>query len=242
VAVTPVPFPVRRDSFWPEGPARESKPLFIRAVAGPLQFGPAMYASDQSLVTLAKQRGAEDDRQRQIRAGQSGIDSAFAQFDSPYYEAFRRAYTNFYNPQVADQFEQAKGKLTASLAGRGMLESTTGANRLTDLFARRAGAEADIGNQSVDAANKLRGQIEGAKTNLYQLNAGAADPALAANQAQGAAASFATQPQFSPLGQVFASALPAVAAFQKADANSLYPRLPWNGVAPTSGRGSSMFS
>jgi hypothetical protein len=189
-----------------------------------------------------EQLDAEQRRQAQIRAGQADIDSAFAQFDNPYYEAFRRAYTNFYNPQVADQFEQAKGKLTASLAGRGMLESTTGANQLSGLFSRRAEAEADIGNQSVDAANKLRGQVEGAKTSLYGLNAGASDPALAANQAQGAAASFATQPQFSPLGQVFASALPPLATYLKTNADSLNPSRLWNGIAPTSGRGSSMFA
>src|SRR3990167_5114182 len=126
----------------------------------------------------------ENKRQADIKAGQGQIDSAFAQFDSPYFDAFRQTYTSNYAPQIADQFSQARDKLTAALAGRGVLESTTGANAFGRLQKTRNDAEGQVANSGQDAANALRSNIENTKTNLFNLNLSAADPQAIGAQAQ----------------------------------------------------------
>lgn len=206
-------------------------------------FSPGNNASAQAADLGLQQRKAEKKRQERVRQGQAAIDTAFGQFDPAYYDKFRKTFTGFYTPQVEDQYARAKDKLVATLAGRGMLESTVGAAKFGDAERTRTDALADIGNKSVDASNELRGKVENAKTNLYAMNTGVADPSAAAAQAIGAASSIATPPSLSPLGQVFASTLQGLGTFNKADARSMNPSLPWNqfNYAP-SGRGSALYT
>lgn len=204
-------------------------------------FNPGNDAAAQAVDVQAKQRKAEKQRQERIRQGQGGIDTAFNQFDPGYYDRFRQRFNDFYTPQIADQYDRARDKLIATLAGRGTLESTVGAAKFGDLERTRTDALADIGNRSMDASNDLRSKVEGAKTNLYTLNTGVGDPAMMASQATGAASSIAA-PALSPLGSVFQSVLGGFSTMNKADANSMNPQLPWNnyGSAPLYGRGSSL--
>ena len=77
--------------------------------------------------------------------------------------------------------------------GDGLRQSPEGLRNLPitapDGRAWPAGALADIGNRAVDASNELKSKVEGAKTNLYGINASVADPAAMAAQATGSAAS-----------------------------------------------------
>jgi fructose-specific component phosphotransferase system IIB-like protein len=206
-------------------------------------FGGDGGAAAAAAQAARAQRKAEDKRQTDIRAGQAGIDTAFSQFDPAYYDKFKSAYTDNYNPQIADQYGVAKDKLVATLAGRGTLESTVGANKFAQLGKTKTNAEADIGASSTDAANALKEKVEGAKTNLYTLNQAAADPQGIATQAIGQATSIAAPRALSPLGDVFAGLLSSAGAYNKADATSLAPRLSWNqnaGFAPITGVGSSL--
>ena len=197
--------------------------------------GSAAYAREQD----AKMQADEEKRQADIKTGQGKIDTAFNQFDTPYYDKFKSTYTGYYNPQIADQYAEARGKLTAALAGRGTLESTIGANALGRVDKQKADAEAQIGNQSADAAAGLRGQVENTKTNLYNINRAAADPEGISARATGEATALVAPQAFSPLGQVFANAVQPFLAFNKVDSTSMNPRLPWNSYSPPlSGRGS----
>lgn len=200
-------------------------------------------AAQQAAQQQAAMRAEEERRQENIRQGQAGIDTAFSQFDPAYYDKFKTDYTGFYTPQIADQYAKARDKLTATLAGRGMLESTVGAAKFGDLAKTRSDSEADIGNQAVDASNSLKKQVEDTKSNLYSINQSAADPAGVSARAIGEAGAIVAPRALSPLGQVFASVLQPLAVYNKADGTSMNPRLPWNqngGFAPLSGRGSSL--
>jgi hypothetical protein len=193
----------------------------------------------------AKLDAQEEKRQADIKTGQGNIDTAFSQFDPAYYDKFKTDYTGYYTPQIADQYATAKDKLAATLAGRGTLDSTVGARKFAQLDKTRADSEADIGNQSADAANTLKKSVEDTKTNLYQVNQSAADPAGISAQAIGQASAVAAPKALSPLGQVFASVLQPLATYNKADATSMSPKLGWNQnagfSAPLSGRGSSIY-
>lgn len=198
-------------------------------------------AEAQRQAQLLQQR--EDKRQGDIKAGQLKIDDAFKQFDQPYYDNFRTTYLGNYNPQIADQFSEARDKLTATLAGRGMLESTTGANAFGKIQKTRNDAESTVANAATDAANNLRSTVEGAKTNLFNLNLSAADPAAIGAQAQAQATSIVSPSSMPSLGNVFQSALQPFANYNKADFGSMQPQLPWNRMSftPTSGRGSAVY-
>jgi hypothetical protein len=190
----------------------------------------------------AQMKADEAERQAKIAAGQGKIDEAFGQFDTPYFQNYQNTYKGFYNPQIADQYKDARGKLIAALAGRGVLDSSIGANALARVEKQRADSEGMVANQAVDASNQLRGQVEQTKTNLYNLNRSAADPDGIAARATGEATAIAAPQSMSPLSNVFASAVQPFVMFNSADRTSMNPQLPWNrfSAAPLSGAGSSL--
>lgn len=149
----------------------------------------------------------ETERQFLVDLGKVAIDKRFKKFDDDYFKGYRKDYTGYYNPQVRDQFNQTGDKLVATLADRGILDSSVGNASRADLTKEYSTAKQNIANEALDASNKLRTQVEQSKSNLYSLNEASADPMSANAQASGAATTLVAPPQYSPLGQIFASAL-----------------------------------
>ncbi|MER9685913.1 hypothetical protein [Mesorhizobium sp. M0139] len=162
----------------------------------------------------------EVSRQNDVGLGKIGIDKAFTKFGDSYYNGYKSDYNNYYDPQLDRQYKEAVGKTTAALADRGVLDSSIGANNFGDLARQNAEAKTNIANEGLDAANKLRGTVENAKSSLYSLNEASADPQAINAQAIGQATSLVAPPQYSPLGQVFANALQSVSAYQQAKNNA----------------------
>lgn len=149
----------------------------------------------------------EVSRQHDVGLGRIGIDKAFNKFDDNYYGGYQDNYSGYYMPQLDKQYGEAVDKMTSTLAGRGMLESSVGADTFAKLAKDNADARTNIANEGLDASNKLRGTVENAKSNLYSLNEASANPQAVNAQAIGQATSLVAPPTYSPLGQVFASAL-----------------------------------
>jgi hypothetical protein len=148
-----------------------------------------------------------EDQQRKhdeaVASGKASIDSAFGQFDPAYYDRYKQSYLDAYNPQLNDQYAVAKDKLISALAGRDTLESSIGANALSQLDKTKHNAEVDIGNAATDASNGLRSKVDSAKSNLYSLNASAADPLATASQAQSQAGAIVSPQSYPTLTDVF---------------------------------------
>lgn len=149
-------------------------------------------------------------RQGDVNIGQSRIASAFQPFNAAYYEQFAKKYNDYYQPQLDRQYTDANAKLTAALAGRGVLESTPGATQLAELLRKNLQTRTEIANNAQDAANGLRINVETARTNLTNLNQASADPTAVNTAAVGQATALMAPPTFSPLGEVFASAISAL--------------------------------
>lgn len=183
---------------------------------------PDAFASNHNIRTdaSANMDMREYERQHDIDLGRIGIDKSFAKFDDPYYDQYKADYTGYYYPQLDRQYGKAVDKMTAALAGRGMLESTAGASQFADLGRENAEARTNIANEAQDAANKLRGTVENEKSNLYSLNQASADPQAVNAQAVGQATALVAPPQYSPLGQVFANALGSLGNFVSAKQNT----------------------
>lgn len=158
-------------------------------------------------------------RQQDVGLGRIGIDKSFSQFDDKYYNEYQQKHGDFYNPQLDRQYGQVVDKTTAALADRGMLESSVGANKFADLTRDNADARANIASEGLDAKNKLRGNVENSKSSLYSLNEASANPQAINAQAIGQATSLVAPPTYSPLGQVFATALGSLSNFQSARNN-----------------------
>jgi len=159
-------------------------------------------------------------RQHDVDLGRIGIDKAFTSFDDDYYKGYQDDYAGFYNPQLDRQFGEVVDKTTSALAGRGMLESSVGANTYADLGRQQTEARTNIANEAVDASNKLRGTVENSKSSLYSLNEASANPQAVNAQAIGQASALVAPPTYDPLGQVFASALGSLSNYQSARQNS----------------------
>lgn len=168
----------------------------------------------------AQMEARELERQYAVDLGKVGIDKNFKKFDKDYYKDYRKDYRAYYRPQVKDQFNESTGKLTASLADRGMLESSVGNSAQAKLYKDYTQANTNIANEAVDASNKLRSQVQDQKSNLYSLNEASADPMGVNAQAIGASTALVAPPTYSPLGQLFSSALQPFLNYQQTASNS----------------------
>jgi len=216
-----------------------------QAAAKAQQAQEAQLAQQQAIArqqadALAAQQQATANN---INAGRSSIDSAFAQFDEPYFANAAKSYNDYYTPQINQQEEMARDKLTSQLAGQGVLDSTVGANRMAMLAKSAADQRASTANSAQSHANSLRGRVSSSKDALYASNQAAADPNATAARATGEATTLANGVQLSPqqpVGDLFASLLNPVAAATTALGNSYSKKT--HGVssaAPTTGAGSS---
>lgn len=158
-------------------------------------------------------------RQHNINLGKISIDQAFSKFGDDYYKKYRDDYTGYYFPQLDEQYGKVTDKMTAVLADRGILSSSIGSNKFADLAKEHSNARTNISNEALDAANKLRGQVESAKSNLYSLNEASADPQAINAQAIGQATALVAPPTYSPLGNIFAGALDAFGNYMSARQN-----------------------
>lgn len=155
-------------------------------------------------AAIARQQ--EEERQARIRAGQASIDQTFdGTFNDDYFGGLTQSYQDYYNPQLATQYEDALKELTFQTARAGNTESSAA----NDLFAKLEKAKADaatqITNDAIASSGKAKSDVAAQRSNLYNLNNAAADPSQASSQAAQAALSL-NQPQtYSPLGQIFAS-------------------------------------
>lgn len=164
---------------------------------------------------LARQR--EDARVARIREGRANIDQAFAPYDDPFFQGVAKTYSDFYLPQVDDQYKDTRRKLTLNLARSGNLNASAGAGQIGKLTEAYNLQRSAFANRAQDEARTYRGQIEDARNNLYQQNQSAADPSAIAVQAASRAAGFAAPPSPSPLGALFTSLLNSSANFVAAD-------------------------
>jgi hypothetical protein len=181
----------------------------------------------------ARQR--EEQRQGRIKEGRGKIDEAFTQFDDPYYSGVEKAYLDYYNPELDKQYNDARRKVVLSLAGKGNLASGAGARTLGELTTQYEKNRSMLANQAIDARNQARSDVESARSELYDQNISAADPAAIAVQAASRAGSIATPRAYSPLADLFSGLINSAALTVAADNTLGQGRLRSALFSPTTG-------
>lgn len=154
-------------------------------------------------AAIARQQEAE--RQARIVEGQTKIDEQFVGFNDDFYNSHQTAHNDYYYPQLDDQYDDARKRLTLQLARTGNLTSSAGANQMGDLQEYYNDQRTGITNQGINATNDLRANIDSSKTQLYNDNRSAADPGNAAAAAASAASMLQPGRPDSPLANMFAS-------------------------------------
>lgn len=159
-------------------------------------------APKDNSAEIARQQ--EEARQAKITQGKSSIDQAFSQFDDPFYQNISKSYTDYYEPQVQDQYKQALDKLTYNLGRQGVLQSTTANDQFSKLEDKLKQTETDIGSKATDTASQQKANVQAQLNDLYSLNTSSADPSLVSSRAAAASTGLRTVPSFSPIGDIFA--------------------------------------
>lgn len=170
-------------------------------------FGGGSKTNQQATDTSNDINARELIRQSDVKKGKANIDNNFAQFSDPYYTGYEKAYADNYTPQIDQQYNTSVGKMIAALAERGIDRSSVGAAAQGDLYGDLTKAKAGVASDARGAADTLRSNVENTKSNLYAMNNASADPAAANAMALGQSKSLVAPPQYSPIGDVFASAM-----------------------------------
>lgn len=148
-------------------------------------------------------RDAEAKRQASINSGMERINQTFQPFNDDYFAKQGQSYNDYYLPQVEDQYQDARKKLTYNLARGGGLNSTAGAEQLghlTEEYTKQRGA---IGEQALAEQQRQRGVMEGNRSNVVNQLYSSANPEAAAASAAAGATQMTAPPAYSALGDLF---------------------------------------
>ena len=172
----------------------------------------------------AQARADEQARQEKVRQGTERIGSIFdGQFNDQFYTDRQKAYQDYAQPQLQDQFQKAQQELTYSLARGGNLNSSTRGDQTAKLQQQYDLMNQKVADDALAQANQSRSQVEGARSDLVSMLNATGDAEGAANSAT-SRASMLTQPQqYSPLTGLFSdftSGLGTQAALERASAMS----------------------
>jgi hypothetical protein len=149
-------------------------------------------------------RRQEEARQARIREGMANINAAFTPFNDEYFDSKSRSYSDYYLPQLKQQFDDANAALRLQLSASGLGQSSAGAQGTARLAKEYADRQADIAAKAGDYSGQARQQVQDMRNQLSsQLNA-TSDAGAAAQGAQAQAYASMNRPNaFEPLGNAF---------------------------------------
>lgn len=129
-------------------------------------------------------------------------------FDNSFYDKFKQSILDYYMPQVEDQYGQAKDQTTYALARAGTLQSRAAIDEAARLKKENDLNRANVVTQADTGAAGLRQRVAQERAKAEATLYATENPEVAANQALAAVrdASVA-QPELSPLGKIFQTAL-----------------------------------
>lgn len=158
----------------------------------------------------------EADRASQIKKGIALINERFRGFGkkSGYLDDYKQAYTDYYLPQLDDQYQEAQDQNLFALSDAGLLKSTARNKAFTDLAEDYELQKGGILNKAEIVAGDHRANINAERDSIINQLLASANPSVAAASArQSANALRASTPNFSPLAAVLAPTVGAGANY-----------------------------
>ena len=190
--------------------------------------------ADKAAKKASKQAAAEEAaRKAAIERGRLKIDETFNQFDEPYFQDVGKSVTDYYNPQLDDQYENARKQLIYNFARKGTLDSSAAGETNADARKEYDRQRVRICSQAQDRVSQSKSDVERNRSDLYALNLAAADPNAISSASASRAASIQPAQNLSPLENVFASFLNSPATSMAAYNYAANRPLPANIFNPT---------
>lgn len=174
----------------------------------------------------AASRAAEEARQSRINSGMNEISNAFSGFDDNFYNQRAKAYTDYANPQLEDQYAEAKKALVYALSRSGNLGSSVAADRNADLLKSYNANKQAIEQKGLSYANQLKSDVNSNRSNLVNELNNTANPSAVAQSAASQAGLLSSAPAFDALGQLFTNATAGLANYASNASNN------YSGLSP----------
>jgi hypothetical protein len=172
----------------------------------------------------AAARADEQARQEQVRGGTTRINEIFgSQFNDDFYTGRKKAFLDYANPQLEDQYGDAQKELTFALARGGNLDSSVRAQKSGDLQTKYSLNKQLVSDQAIASETDARTAVEDSRANLIATLNATGDATGTANQALTRSAVLSKPAAFSPLTNLFADftgTLGTQAALERANAYS----------------------
>lgn len=154
----------------------------------------------------AMAREAEQRRQAAIRGGTKEIDRIFGdQFNDDFFTGRQNAFTEYYAPQLDNQFSDARKQLTYSLARSGTLDSSMRAEKEAELQKEYDDNSRAISDKALAYSNETRGNVEASRADLVNMLNSTGDVRGSVNSALSRANTLSAPDAFSSLGPMFAN-------------------------------------
>ncbi len=148
----------------------------------------------------AHQADLERGRQATISLGMKNIDNAFSGFDDNFYNNIAKQYTDYANPQLDTQYQQALKQLTYALARSGISSSSAAGAEQTNLDKQYNQYRTDVASQGQQEEAAARSNNSNTRNTLVNQLINTQDQAGAGAQATSDAALASKPPTFSPVG------------------------------------------
>lgn len=137
----------------------------------------------QMLADSHQARADEEARKERIRQGTAQIDQTFGAFGPGFYDTYRNRVMDFYQPQLDNQFRDARDELTYAFGRAGTLNSTMANSKNSDLTEAYQVGLAELLADAEGQVGNLNSRINTEKTNLVSLLNATGDADRAANEA-----------------------------------------------------------
>lgn len=124
-------------------------------------------------------------------------------FDDDFYGDIQKSYEDYYMPQLEEQYGAAKTDLKSILSGQGILSSSAGQRRFSDMLKDYEEGRRQITNRGMGRAQQARGQMEDIRSDLIGQLEGGMGLGSVTDIARAKAASLGAAPQYDPLADMF---------------------------------------
>jgi hypothetical protein len=129
-------------------------------------------------------------------------------FNDDFYNTFKQGMIDYYAPQVADKYGEAKDELTYRLARAGTGRSSAANSAVADLAKQNTLNTANVYSEADAGAADLRTRVANERTMAENQVYATEDPTIGVNQALAAVKNISLdQPKMTPLGEIFKVAL-----------------------------------
>lgn len=181
-------------------------------------------------------RTQEDDRQARLQAASDKINKQFKQFGSDYYNKYRQAVLDYYNPDVDKQYNKTRQQAIFDYARAGTLGSSQANETFADLQNQYDVNKANVVAKADTATGTQKKAVGDQKNAVIAQLYSTENPNVAANTATNTVRTLANAaPDLSPIGELFKTIAIGGGGFYNAY-NDPYARLTPGTSSPNAGR------